>query len=71
MTQGVYRIKVRGRLDSSRLEWFDGWTIISEDSGITVLTGRVADQSALHGVLLKIHNLNLSIVSVSCVTDKR
>ena len=67
MTQGVYRIKVKGKLDSSRSEWFEGWTITPEDDGTTVLTGRVADQSALHGVLIKIRNLNLPIVSVNCV----
>lgn len=67
MTQGIYQIKVKGQLDSSRSEWFEGWTITPEDDGTTVLTGRVADQSALHGVLLKIRNLNLPIVSVHCV----
>ena len=67
MTQGVYQIKVKGQLDSSRSEWFEGWTITPDDSGSTVLTGRVADQSALHGVLLKIRNLNLPIISVNCI----
>ena len=67
MTQGVYQIKVKGQLDSSRSEWFEGWMITPEKDGTTVLTGRVADQSALHGVLIKIRNLNLSIASVNCV----
>ena len=67
MTQGVYQIKVKGQLDSSRSEWFEGWTITPEDDGTTLLTGQVADQSALHGVLIKIHNLNLPIVSVRYV----
>ena len=67
MTQGVYQVKVKGQLDSSRSEWFEGWSITSEDDATTVLTGWVADQSALHGVLTKIHNLNLPIVSVNCV----
>ena len=62
MTQGVYQIKVKGQLDSSRSEWFEGWTITPEEDGTTVLTGRVADQAALHGMLIKIHNLNLPIV---------
>ena len=64
MTQGVYRIRVRGKLDSSRSEWFEGWTITPEEDGTTTLSGWVADQSALHGVLTKIRNLNLPIVSV-------
>jgi len=67
MTQGIYRIKVKGQLDSSRSEWFEGWTITPDEDGNTMLTGRVADQSALHGVLIKIRNLNLPIVSVNCV----
>jgi hypothetical protein len=71
MTQGIYRIKVKGRLDSSRSEWFEGWTITPDEDGNTLLTGRVADQSALHGVLIKIRNLNLPIVSVNCVEPQQ
>ena len=67
MKQEVYQIKVGGRLDSSRSEWFEGWTITPEEDGTTVLTGRVADQVALHGVLIKIHNLNLPLLSVRCI----
>ena len=67
MTQGVYQIRVKGQLDNNRSEWFEGWTITSEDDGTTLLTGHVADQSALHGVLIKIRNLNLPIVSVNCI----
>jgi len=67
MTQGIYHITVKGKLDSSRSEWFEGWTITPKEDGTTVLTGRMADQSALHGVLIKIRNLNLPIVSVNCI----
>ena len=67
MTQGIYKIKVKSKLDSSWSEWFEGWTITPEGDDTTALTGRVADQSALHGVLIKIRNLNLPIVSVNCV----
>ena len=67
MTQGVYQIRVKGQLDKSRSEWFEGWTITPEDDETTLLTGRVADQSALHGVLIKLHNLNLPLVSVRCI----
>ena len=65
--KGIYRIEVKGKLDSSRSEWFEGWTITQEEEGTTVLTGQLIDQSALHGVLIKIRNLNLPIVSVHCV----
>lgn len=71
MAQGIYQIKVKGQLDSSRSEWFEGWTITPDDSGSTVLTGPVVDQSALHGVLLKIRNLNLPIVSVKCIEPEQ
>ncbi len=67
MTQGVYQIKVKGQLDIGRLDWFEGWIITPVDNGSTMLTGRVADQSALLGVLIKIHNLNLPIVSINCI----
>jgi len=70
MTQGIYQIKVKGQLDTSRSEWFEGWTITQENDGTTMLTGRVIDQSALHGVLIKIRNLNLPIVSVNCIESK-
>ncbi|MFC2001961.1 hypothetical protein ACFLUZ_05635 [Chloroflexota bacterium] len=70
MTQGIYRIKVKDQLDSSRSEWFEGWTITPEEDGTIMLTGRVADQAVLHGVLIKIRNLNLPIVSVNCVKSE-
>lgn len=67
MTNGIYRIKIKGVLDENRAAWFEGWSIAMEQEGTTTLTGRVADQAALHGVLVKIRNLNLPIVSVNCV----
>ena len=71
MTQGVYQIRVKGQLDSSRSKWFEGWTITQEEDGTTMLTGQVIDQSALHGVIIKIGNLNLPIISVNCVKPDR
>lgn len=70
MTQGVYQIKVKGHLDSSRSDWFEGWAITREQDGTTTLTGREADQAALHGVLVKIRNLNLPIISVNCIKSE-
>ena len=67
MTRGIYQIIVKGQLDASRSKWFEGWAITQEEDGTTVLSGQVADQSVLHGVLIKIHNLNLPIISVNCV----
>ncbi len=64
MTQGTYQIKVRSHLDSHLSKWFDGWTLTHEKDGTTVLTGHAVDQAALHGVIIKIRNLNLPLLSV-------
>ena len=63
MTQRVYRIGVRGRLDSNWADWFDGWTV-TPDEETTLLSRQDADQSALHGVLVRVGNLGLTIISV-------
>ena len=69
MTRGNYQIRLKGQIDSSRSGWFEGWTITPEEDGTTVLIGQVADQSELHGILVKIHNLNLTIISVNSVQN--
>jgi len=60
----VYQIKMQGRLDESWSGWFDGMTVTS-DGDTTTLTGAVADQSALRGILTKLWDLNLALVSVT------
>jgi hypothetical protein len=62
-TPAVYRVHVKGVLDPSWSDWFDGFMIISAE-GNTELTGQVADQAALHGILTQLNNLSLPIVSV-------
>jgi len=68
-TQKVYQIRVQGRLDASWSDWFNGMTLVIEirDDGspITTLTGAVVDQAALHGMLAKISDLNLTLISVA------
>jgi hypothetical protein len=59
----AYQIRLKGILDSSWSDWFDGFTITIQD-GETLLVGVVCDQSALHGILAKINDLGLSIISV-------
>jgi N-acyl homoserine lactone hydrolase len=59
-----YRIRVSGHLDPSWSEWFDGLVITNLESGDTVLTGPVIDQAELHGLLVKIRDLGLSLVEV-------
>jgi hypothetical protein len=62
----IYQIKVQGMVDPSWSDWFEGMTIVSErvsdDATITTLTGAVPDQAALRGILLKIWDMNLSVV---------
>jgi hypothetical protein len=60
----VYQIRVTGRLDSSWTEWFEGLEITS-DGDDTLLTGRVIDQAALHGLLRRVRDLGLPLVSVT------
>jgi hypothetical protein len=65
--QGIYEIRVRGHLDNSWSEWFEGLSVAYEEDGSTVLTGPVTDQPALHGLLAKIRDLGLPLVSVNCI----
>ena len=58
-----YRIKVKGCLDPEWSLWFESMTISAEGSD-TILTGPVADQAALHGLLIRIRDLNLTLLSV-------
>lgn len=60
----VYKIKMQGRLDESWSGWFNGMTI-TLDGDTTTLTGAVADQSALRGILNKLWDLNLALISVT------
>ena len=63
--RAAYRIAVRGCLDTSWSEWFDGLIIIADsERGETTLTGSVADQAALHGLLNKVRNLGLTLLWV-------
>jgi hypothetical protein len=61
----VYQIRVRGVLGSEWSDWFDQMSISPQDDGDTVLSGPVRDQSALHGILTKIRDLGLPLLSLS------
>ena len=63
----VYQIRVKGVIDSRWSDWFDGLTICPQAGGTTLLTGPVRDQSALHGLLAKIRDLGLPLLSVKRV----
>jgi hypothetical protein len=60
----VYEIRVKGHLDQCWSAWFDGMTVTNKANGDTVISGPVADQAALHSLLVKVHNLNLTLISV-------
>jgi hypothetical protein len=61
----VYCLTVRGHLDGAWSDWFDGLTITRGDHGETFLTGPVVDQTALHGVLIKIRDLGLPLLALT------
>jgi hypothetical protein len=66
-----YEIRVRGRLAPRWAGWFDGMTLTRHDDGTTVIHGLVADQSALHGLLRKVADLGLPLVSVTAAVRSR
>ena len=62
----VYQIKLKGHLGHEWTDWFEGLTITLEDGGDTLLSGPVADQAALYGLLRRARDLGLPLVSVNC-----
>ncbi len=60
-----FEIRVKGRLDRRWRSWFDDMELDTTDDGTTVIRGRVADQAALHGLLQKVRDLGLPLISVT------
>ncbi|HKX65836.1 MAG TPA: hypothetical protein VJN29_01330 [Intrasporangium sp.] len=65
-----YEIRVEGMLDQHWSAWFDGLQITSEPDGVTLIAGPVTDQAALHGLLAKVRDLGLPLISVHRVAPE-
>jgi hypothetical protein len=65
----VYQIVIKGTLDGTWSDWFGGLSLVPQETGDTLLTGRVVDQAALYGILWKLRDLNL--VLISCIRMER
>lgn len=68
---GCYEIRIREPIDDKWLPWFDEFAITRTEGGETLLTGSVPDQSALYGLLAKIRDLNLTLISVNQIEPKK
>jgi hypothetical protein len=68
---GQYEIRLEGHLHSRWAAWFDGMTLTNESDGTTVLSGPVVDQAALHGLLQRVRDVGLALVSVSQIKPDR
>lgn len=63
----IFQIKIKGHLGQQWAGWFDGLTIALEEDGNTLLSGSIVDQSALHGILKKIRDLGMPLLSVNTI----
>ncbi|HEU4744023.1 MAG TPA: hypothetical protein VFS61_02260 [Anaerolineales bacterium] len=61
----IYQIRIKDHLSREWTDWFEGLTITLEDNGDTLLTGPVMDQAALYGLLKKVRDLGMALVSVN------
>jgi hypothetical protein len=66
---GHYEIRLEGHLDAHWTTWFDGMSVSRDGHGTTVISGAVADQAALHGLLQRVRDLGLPLVSLERVDD--
>jgi len=63
----IYQIRIRGHLSQPRMAWFEGLTVTLDEDGNTLLTASVIDQAALHGILKKVRDLGIPLLSVNSV----
>ena len=73
--EGIYQIKVKGHLDEQWCEWFEGLEITTSISGdglpLTTITGAIQDQAALHGVIAKIRDIHMPLISVNPIEPEQ
>lgn len=65
----IYQIRIKGRLNAQWTDWFAGLAITPLENGDTLLTGPVVDQAALYGLLRKVRDVGLPLLSVSCLSS--
>jgi hypothetical protein len=74
-SSATYQIEVHGYLDEHWSDWFDGMTVVPQvdpqGTSVTRLIGRVMDQAALHGLLRKLYDLGMPLLSVNCIDQKQ
>jgi hypothetical protein len=61
----IFEIRLDGRLDARWADWFEGMTVHAHDDGTTTLVGSVADQAALHGLIRRVGDLGMTLISVN------
>ena len=66
----AYQIRIKGHLDSSWADWFEGFTLTLQPDGTTIMIGSVIDQAALFGLLTRIHSLGLPILLVKQLDEE-
>jgi len=70
-TPGRYEIRLKGHLNSRWSAWFDGLSLTTESDGTTIIQGPVVDQAALHGLLQKVRDVGLPLISVTQIESEQ
>lgn len=65
-----YQIRIKGHLDDNLASWFEGLTVSNQENGEALLSGHIQDQAALQGILNRISNLGLTLISVNAVREE-